>query len=56
MPDEKPHVDQSENDTPSEEPAGGTDAWGKPKTGAGGAPEEEAAGWRGASDANRDDE
>jgi hypothetical protein len=62
MPNEKPAVRQPESDAPEESeasepaiPAGDSDAWGKPKTRAGGAPEEEAAGWKGVTEANRDE-
>jgi hypothetical protein len=63
MPDGNPDVDQPETDTPIEDESGeprlptrDADAWGKPQTGTGGAPDEEAAGWKGATEANRDDD
>lgn len=42
------HADQ-------DRPAGDTDAWGKPEVGGKGAPED-AAGWKAATEANRDDD
>jgi len=60
MPDDAP--DSKQTDTPVQDepeprpPVGDTDAWGKPATGGEGAPEEEAAGWKAATEANRKDE